>query len=177
VYRSAVVGIEVALAGSIPYVQRSAHGTHALRCLAMAPEIEITHCEEFSASHRLHNERWSAAKNRRIYGPCNNLHGHNYTVHVSVRGRVDRASGMVMNLSDLMHAMRRLVIDRVDHKSLDNDVPFLRGRVTTAENVAIAFWSQLEPAIRKFKGCRLHRIRLYESRSNYVDCLGPDHPN
>ncbi|TAJ21684.1 MAG: 6-carboxytetrahydropterin synthase [Planctomycetota bacterium] len=131
----------------------------------------------FSASHRLHNARWSAAKNRRIYGICNNLHGHNYAVHATVRGGVDDSSGMVMNLTDLMRAMRRLVIDCVDHKSLDNDVPFLRGKVTTAENVAIAFWSQLEPAIKKHKGCRLHRIRLYESRSNYVDYLGPHPPS
>lgn len=137
------------------------------------PQVEITHCEEFSASHRLNNPHWSLAKNRRIYGICNNLHGHNYALHVTVRGALDPASGMVMNLSDLMVAMRRRVIERVDHKSLDADVPFLRGKITTAENVAVACWSLLEPAIRKHKGCRLHRIRLYESRSNYVDYLGP----
>jgi 6-pyruvoyltetrahydropterin/6-carboxytetrahydropterin synthase len=136
------------------------------------PTVEITHREEFSASHRLHSSRWSKAKNRRIYGPCNNLHGHNYAVHVTVRGTVDPESGMVMNLTDLMSAMQRLLIDRVDHRSLDADVPFLHGKVTTAENVAVAFWAELEPAIRKYQGCRLHRIRLYESQNNYADYMG-----
>jgi 6-pyruvoyltetrahydropterin/6-carboxytetrahydropterin synthase len=144
-----------------------------MRCMA-APFVEITHSEEFSASHRLHNARWTAAKNRRIYGICNNLHGHNYVVQVTVRGSLDSSSGMVMNLTDLMTAMRARLIDPVDHRSLDRDVPFLRGKVTTAENVVVAFWTELEPALRKYKTCRLHRIRLYESRNNFVDYLGPD---
>lgn len=138
-----------------------------------AREVEITRVEEFCASHRLHNRRWSAAKNRRIYGICNSLHGHNYALHVTVRGPLDAPSGMVMNLTDLMRIVRTKVIARVDHLSLDRDVPFLRGKVTTAENVAVAIWDILQPEIERHRACHLHRIRLYESTANYVDYLGP----
>src|SRR5262245_29253090 len=137
--------------------------------------VEITRREEFSASHRLHNPALSAEENRRLYGICNNPngHGHNYEVEVTVRGEVPAPTGMVMNLTDLMLILRERVLPRVDHKHLNLDVPFLAGVIPTAENVAIALWNQIEPEVRPFEGCRLHRIRLFESRNSYVDFLGP----
>jgi 6-pyruvoyltetrahydropterin/6-carboxytetrahydropterin synthase len=139
------------------------------------PIVEITRREEFSASHRLHNPAFSDEENRRLYGICNNPngHGHNYEVEVTVRGEVPGPTGMVMNLTDLMRILRERVLPQVDHKHLNLDVPFLAGIVPTAENVAIALWHQIEPEVRRYEGCRLHRIRLFESRSSYVDFLGP----
>lgn len=139
-----------------------------------APIVEITRREEFSASHRLHNPDLSDAENERLYGPCNNLHGHghNYEVEVSVRGPLEQRTGMVMNLSDLMRVLREHIVARVDHKHLNHDVPFLSGVIPTAENIAVAIWNELEPEIEKFEGCRLHRIRLFESRSNFVEYRG-----
>jgi 6-pyruvoyltetrahydropterin/6-carboxytetrahydropterin synthase len=138
--------------------------------------VEITRREEFSASHRLHNPALSAEENRRLYGICNNPngHGHNYEVEVTVRGEVPGRTGMVMNLTDLMRILRERVLPRVDHKHLNLDVPFLAEVNPTAENVAIALWHQIAPELRSFEGCRLHRIRLFESRSSYVDFLGPE---
>lgn len=141
-----------------------------------AEELEIVRREEFSASHRLWDPARSPAENERLYGPCANRHGHNYAVEVSVRGRLDPTNGMVMNLSDLMRLVREKVVAAVDHRDLNDDVPFLRGSIPTAEVVAVAFWSQLEPEIARFQGCRLHRIRLYESQSNFVDYFGPPRP-
>ena len=137
--------------------------------------VEITRREEFSASHRLHNPALSAEENRRLYGICNNPngHGHNYEVEVTVRGEVPGRTGMVMNLTDLMRILRERVLPRVDHKHLNLDVPFLAELNPTAENVAVALWHQIEPELRPYDGCRLHRIRLFESRSSYVDFLGP----
>ncbi len=137
--------------------------------------VEITRREEFSASHRLHNPRLSDAENRRLYGVCNNLHGHghNYEVEVTVRGEVPGDTGMVMNLTDLMRILREKVIQRIDHKHLNHDVEFLKGVIPTAENVAIALWDEIEPELKAFEGCRLHRIRLYESRNNLVEYRGP----
>jgi len=137
--------------------------------------VEITRREEFSASHRLHNPALSAEENRRLYGICNNPngHGHNYEVEVTVRGEVPGRTGMVMNLTDLMRILRERVLPRVDHKHLNLDVPFLAELNPTAENVAVALWYQIEPELRPYDGCRLHRIRLFESRSSYVDFLGP----
>ena len=137
--------------------------------------VAITRREEFSASHRLHNPDLSPEENRRLYGICNNEngHGHNYEVEVTVRGDVSVRTGMVMNLADLMRLLRERVLPQVDHKHLNLDVPFLLGIIPTAENVAIALWREIEPEVRRFEGCRLHRIRLFESRNSFVDYLGP----
>ena len=139
------------------------------------PVVEITRREEFSASHRLHRPELTDEENRRLYGICNNPngHGHNYELEVTVRGRVPD-SGMVMNLTDLMAILHEEILPQVDHKNLNHDVPFLEGVVPTAENIAVALWAEIEPRIEPFEGCRLHRIRLYESRSNLVDYYGPE---
>ena len=135
--------------------------------------VEITRREEFSAAHRLHDPGLSAEENRRLYGICNGEHGHNYAVEVTMRGTADRRTGMVMDLNRLMEMLREEIVSQVDHKHLNRDIPWLQGRIPTAENVAMAFWERLEPRLHDLDGCRLHRIRLYESRNNFVDYLGP----
>lgn len=140
---------------------------------ASVPFVEIVRREEFSSAHRLHSPELSAEENRRVYGPCNDLHGHNYAVEVFVRGKVSARTGMVMNLTDLMAIVRERLIAEVDHKDLGSDVAFLRGTISTAENLAVAFWNRIEADVAAFEGCRLHRVRLYESRCNYVDYHGP----
>jgi len=137
--------------------------------------VEITRTEEFSASHRLHEPALGDDENRELYGVCNNPngHGHNYLLEVTVRGEVAPDTGMVMNLTDLMGILRERILPRIDHKHLNLDVDFLREVNPTAENLAVALWDQIEPEIERFEGCRLHRIRLHESRSNRVDYYGP----
>lgn len=121
----------------------------------------------FSAAHRLHNPRFDAEWNRRVYDKCDNPngHGHNYTLEVSVEGPIDPDTGMVIDLKKLKDIMRRAVIDRVDHTSLNEDVDFLRGVIPTAENLAIAFWREMEPHIDEG---RLRRIVLHETDRNSV---------
>lgn len=137
------------------------------------PQVEITRREEFSAAHRLHNPDLSDAENRRLYGVCNNAngHGHNYAVEVTVRGPVPAGTGMVMDLNRLMVLLQEEIVSQVDHRHLNHDVPWLADVIPTAENVAIAFWDRLEPRLEGFE-CRLHRVRLYESRNNFVDYTG-----
>jgi 6-pyruvoyltetrahydropterin/6-carboxytetrahydropterin synthase len=139
------------------------------------PFVEITRREEFSAAHRLHEPTFSAEENRRIFGVCNNEkgHGHNYAFEVTVRGPVAKRTGMVMDLNRLMVILREEIVSVVDHKHLNHDVPFLAGLNPTAENVAVAFWQRIEPHLKGFEGCRLHRVRVYESRNNFVDFYGP----
>jgi len=138
------------------------------------PTVDITHRAEFSASHRLHNPDLSDGENERIYGICNNAngHGHNYALEVTVRGSVPARTGMVMNLVDLERAVAEEILSRVDHRHLNHDVPFLAGVNPTAENVVMAFWRVMKPALAPFEACRLHRIRLYESRNSYVEYSG-----
>jgi 6-pyruvoyltetrahydropterin/6-carboxytetrahydropterin synthase len=146
----------------------------AARPFMKRPCLDITRREEFSASHRLHNPALGDEENRRLYGICNNPngHGHNYAIEVTVRGPVPDGTGMVMDLNRLTVLLREHVIAAVDHKHLNLDVPFLAGIIPTAENVAVAFWRQIEPRVRAFEGCQLRRIRVYESRNNFVDYAG-----
>ena len=127
----------------------------------------------FSAAHRLHNPERDAEWNRRIYGKDNNPagHGHNYVITVSVKGKVDPETGMVIDLRELKDIVQREVIDHVDHNNLNEDVPFLRGLIPTAENMARAFWQRLAPNIR---GAELVEIVLHETEKNSVVYRGED---
>lgn len=142
----------------------------------MAEILYITRRAEFSASHRLHDPSLTAEENRRLFRECNweGGHGHNYLLEVTIAGPVDPRSGMVLNLKDLKEAIRTRILEKCDHRNLDRDVDFLRGVVTTSENLCVAFWRELEDELRgKLGPARLHRIRLRETRDNVVDYYGP----
>jgi 6-pyruvoyltetrahydropterin/6-carboxytetrahydropterin synthase len=131
----------------------------------------VTRRVEFSASHYYHNPAWSAEENRRIFGKCNNPHGHghNYTLEVTVAGEVDTATGMVLNIKDLKKLVEEEVLEAMDHKFLNLEVPEFATRIPTTENIATEIWRRLEP---KLTFGRLHRVRLYETTDLYVDYLG-----
>jgi 6-pyruvoyltetrahydropterin/6-carboxytetrahydropterin synthase len=127
----------------------------------------------FSAAHRLDNPKFDAEWNRRTFDKCNNPggHGHNYILQVSVRGKIDPESGMVIDLARLKEIMRDRIVDRVDHRNLNADVDFLRGINPTAENLARAFWQQLAPAITQGS---LYEVMLQETEKNSVVYRGED---
>jgi len=129
----------------------------------------------FSAAHRLHNDQYDAGWNRRVYDKCDNPggHGHNYSIEVSVRGTTDPETGMLIDLKRLKDIVRQRVIDRVDHRNLNSDVDFLLGVIPTAENLAMAFWRELSPAIDRGT---LHQIVLHETEKNSVVYRGEDEP-
>jgi len=138
------------------------------------PQVDIVHSEEFAAAHRLVARDLDEQGNKDTYGPCVHVHGHNYVLEVTVRGEVDPRTGMVMNLTDLQRAMREDIVDQVDHRFLNEDVPFLRDLpVVTTENLAIVFWERLAQREPEWGGARLHRVRVLESASNFVDYYGP----
>ena len=133
--------------------------------------VYLTRKAEFSASHYYHNSEFSLEENRRIFGKCNNPHGHghNYPLEVTVKGEVDRHSGFVVDLKGLKEVMSREVIDVVDHRFLNKEVREFRDVIPTTENLAIAIWNWLQP---KLKVAQLHRVRLYETPDLFVDFYG-----
>lgn len=133
--------------------------------------VYLTRKAEFSASHYYHNPQFSAEENRRIFGKCNNPHGHghNYTLEVTVKGQIDERSGFVVDLKQLKDIMNREVIDAVDHRFLNEEVKEFRDRIPTTENLAVTIWKWLQP---KLNVARLHRVRLYETPDLFVDYYG-----
>ena len=131
--------------------------------------VLLTRRIEFSASHVYHNPALSAEENRRVFGKCNNPHGHghNYTLEVTVAGEPDPVTGMVLDLKELKEILEREVTQRMDHRFLNKEVPELAGKIPTCENIAQVIWGLLEP---KIKQGRLHRVRLYETADLFADC-------
>ncbi len=133
--------------------------------------VTVTRRLRFNAAHRVFNPAFSDEANQATFGKCNNpnWHGHNYTLDVSVEGPIDEETGYVMDLSKLKDLVSREVVNLVDHKNFNLDVPFMRGRIPTSENIIVAFWEILEPAIAP---ARLVRLVLWETENNYVEYSG-----
>jgi len=135
------------------------------------PTVTVTRLLHFNAAHRVHNPTLSDEENVRLFGKCNNpnWHGHNYTLEVSVRGGVDARTGYVMDLGALKRLVGDLVVDEVDHRNMNIDVPFMQGIIPTTENIVVAIWRRLEPHVAP---ARLVRLRLWETENNYVEYEG-----
>jgi 6-pyruvoyltetrahydropterin/6-carboxytetrahydropterin synthase len=135
--------------------------------------IYITRKEHFNAAHKLFNPAFSDEKNLEIFGKCANpnWHGHNYYLYVTVKGEVSADTGYTVNLKELSSIIRLHITDKLDHKNLNLDVDFMKNRMPTTENVAIAIWEQLEEHVQQLGGM-LHCIKLYETDNNYVEYFG-----
>ena len=133
----------------------------------------ITRKVEFSASHVCRNPELSEQENQRLFGPAANPHGHghNYVLEVSVKGRPDPVTGMVLDLKELKDVLDREVLQPYDHRFLNYEVPPFDRVIPTAENVARDIWRRLAPHLNGADR-KLHLVRLYETPDLYVDYLG-----
>ncbi len=133
--------------------------------------VTVTRRLRFNAAHRIHNPALSDEENQRLFGKCNNpnWHGHNYVLEVSVRGPVDGRTGYVIDLGALRDVVEREVIDKTDHRNLNLDVDYMRGINPTTENVVVAMWRVLVPAVQP---AQLVRLRLWETENNYAEYEG-----
>ena len=123
----------------------------------------------FSSAHRYWRPEWSAEDNARIFGNLTVPHGHYYVLEVTVRGAIDPATGMVMDLGELKRLVGDAVVSRFDHADLNRDAVFASGAIPTTENLVRAIWDLLVP---KLGGERLHRLRLWEDPTFYVEYFG-----
>ncbi|MFN0016326.1 MAG: 6-pyruvoyl trahydropterin synthase family protein [Saprospiraceae bacterium] len=130
--------------------------------------VAVIRKAHFNAAHRLHNPAWDDAKNRAVFGKCNNpnWHGHNYELEVKVTGKIDPDTGMVVDLGWLADLVRQEVEDRFDHKNLNLELEDFRDLNPTAENIAIVIWKILR--LQLPDQYDLH-IRLYETPRNFVE--------
>ncbi|KAK6478327.1 6-pyruvoyl tetrahydrobiopterin synthase isoform X1 [Huso huso] len=127
----------------------------------------VTRVQSFSACHRLHSKALSDEENKRIFGKCNNPngHGHNYNVEITVRGKIDPATGMVLNITDLKEYIEMAIMEPLDHKNLDKDVPYFADVVSTTENVAVFIWDNL---LKFLPPNSLYEVKIHETDKNIV---------
>ena len=134
--------------------------------------VYLTRIEHFNAAHKLYNPGWSKEKNIEEFGKCanENWHGHNYELHVTVKGEVNVDTGFVINAQILGRMVKQYVIEELDHKNLNLDVDFMKDKLCSAENLAIAVWQQLK--IHLPEGVNLHSVKLYETAKIFVEYFG-----
>lgn len=135
------------------------------------PLVTATRLVKFNAGHRVYNPAWSDERNAATFGKCNNPngHGHNYTLEITVEGEVDPETGYVMDLGELKRIAERELVQHLDHKNLNLDVPFMAGTIPTTENLVLACWRVLAP---KVAPSRLVRLKLWETENHYVEYDG-----
>lgn len=136
------------------------------------PRVRVTRRLHFSAAHRLYRPDWSDDRNAEVFGACSNplWHGHNYEIDVTVEGEVDPETGYVMDLKVLRDQVEARVVEDVDHRNLNQQVPWLEGVNPTTENLVVAIWNRLAGALPE--GVRLARIVLWETPRNSVEYAG-----
>jgi len=134
--------------------------------------VYLTRIEHFNAAHKLYNPKWSKEQNEAVFGVCTNenWHGLNYELFVTIKGQPDPDTGFLFDVKKLSSMIKTAVIDRLDHKNLNLDVPFLEGQMCSTENLAIAIWKELSPVLPKT--VELHCIKLYETPRIFVEYFG-----
>jgi len=134
--------------------------------------VYLTRVEHFNAAHKLYNQAWSSEKNEEVFGKCANAnwHGHNYELYVTVKGKPNPDTGFVCDVKQLSLLIKEQVIEKVDHRNLNMDVDFMKGKLCSTENLAIGIWNELQPHLPA--EVQLHCIKLYETPRIYVEYFG-----
>jgi 6-pyruvoyltetrahydropterin/6-carboxytetrahydropterin synthase len=135
--------------------------------------IYLTRRERFCAAHRMFREEWSDEENQRIFGKCSNpnWHGHNYILWVTVKGEPSKEYGFVMNINILKQIILNNIINKIDHKNINLEVDFMKGKIATTESLAMAIWNELVPFIEE-TGAKLHCIKIEETENNSIEYYG-----
>jgi len=134
--------------------------------------VYLTRIEHFNAAHKLYNPDWSKEKNDEVFGKCanENWHGHNFELFVTIKGDPDPDTGFIYDAKKLGALVNEKVVDKLDHRNLNVDVEFMRGKMCSIENLVIAIWNELEPHLPA--GVQLHCLKLTETSKIYVEYYG-----
>lgn len=134
--------------------------------------VYITRIEHFNAAHKLFNPAWSKEQNEDVFGKCanENWHGHNFELYVTIKGLPNPDTGFVYDAKKLSLIVKEYVTEKLDHKNLNEDVDFMKGKLCSIENLVVAIWEQLVPHIPE--GIELHSLKLYETPRIFAEYYG-----
>jgi 6-pyruvoyltetrahydropterin/6-carboxytetrahydropterin synthase len=140
------------------------------------PVLFITRRAHFNAAHKLFNPKWTKEENDAVFGKCanENWHGHNFDLFVTIKGYANPDTGFVMDLKQLKKIIENEIVEKLDHKNLNIDVPFLKDVLPSIENIVIAIWNIL--VVHLPENVKLHKLHLIETQNNSVEYFGPDVP-
>ena len=134
--------------------------------------VYLTRIEHFNAAHKLYNPNWSKEKNNEVFGKCanENWHGHNFELYVTIKGDPNPDTGFIFDAKKLGALVSEKIIEKVDHKNLNMDVDFMKGKFCSIENFVIGIWQELEPNLPP--QIQLHCLKLVETAKIYVEYYG-----
>jgi len=134
--------------------------------------VYLTRLEHFNAAHKLFNPTWTKEQNEEVFGVCanENWHGHNFDLFVTIKGEPNPDSGFVFDVKKLSQLIKKHVTNKLDHKNLNLDVDFMKDKMCSTENLAVAIWEQLQPHLPV--QVQLHCVKLYETARIYVEYFG-----
>jgi 6-pyruvoyltetrahydropterin/6-carboxytetrahydropterin synthase len=134
--------------------------------------VYLTRIEHFNAAHKLYNPSWTSDQNEAVFGKCanENWHGHNYELVVTVKGQPDSSTGFILDAHKLSLLIKEYIVEELDHKNLNLDVDFMKGKICSTENLTIAIWDQLKPHLPS--EVQLHSVKLVETPKIYVEYFG-----
>jgi 6-pyruvoyltetrahydropterin/6-carboxytetrahydropterin synthase len=137
--------------------------------------LTLTRRERFNAAHKLYREDWTDEKNKEVFGKCanKNWHGHNYELFVTVKGDIKPDTGFIIDLKWLSAMLQEKIIEPLDHRNLNLDVPFLRGKMCSTEVLTVEIWNIIAQDIEG-QGAELHSLKLMETENNFVEYYGPN---
>ena len=133
--------------------------------------IYLTRRERFESAHKLENNKLSKEENSKIFGPCYNMHGHGYELFVTIKGEINENSGFVSNLKNLSSLIKLLIIDKLDHRII-NDASFMKNKIASTENLCIGIWKELFEPIKQNLKCELFCIKIIETENNIFEYFG-----
>ena len=134
--------------------------------------VYLTRIEHFNAAHKLYNPNWSKEKNDEVFGKCanENWHGHNFELFVTIKGEPDPDTGFIYDAKKLGAIIKEKVVEKLDHRNLNMDVDFMKGKLCSIENLVVGIWNELEPFLPKT--IELHCLKLIETAKIYVEYYG-----
>lgn len=134
--------------------------------------VYITRIEHFNAAHKLYNPTWTKEQNEDVFGKCANAnwHGHNFELHVTIKGKPNPDTGFVYDAKKLSAIIRENIIEQLDHKNLNIEVPFMKDKLCSIENLVVGIWNELIAHLPK--EVSLHRLLLKETPTIYVEYFG-----
>jgi len=134
--------------------------------------VYLTRIEHFNAAHKLYNPQWSKEKNDEVFGRCanENWHGHNFELYVTIKGQPDPDTGFIYDAKKLGALIQEKVIEKLDHRNLNIDVDFMKGKMCSVENLVVGIWNELMPSLPE--GVLLHSLKLVETAKIFVEYFG-----